>query len=160
MRPVLDRSSLRDRQASAHSRPRPWPPLGAGVAGYLVFERYSGGTIACSSGGCATAQESSYSELLGVPVAVLGLAAYVAIFVLSLVRGYAAHAVLLAVVLASVAFGGYLLWAQAVPIGAFCDWCLPSDAIMACIAVLTLLRMLPVRFGPWTSSSSMPAPPA
>ena len=134
--------------------------VGAGVAAYLVFERYSGGAIACSSGGCATVQQSSYAELAGMPVAVLGLATYVVILVLSLVPGEAAHAALLAVVLAGVAFSGYLLWAQAVPIGAFCDWCLASDAIMSCIAVLTLVRMLPVRFAFWTSSSSTRAPRA
>jgi uncharacterized membrane protein len=44
------------------------------------------------------------------------------------------------IALAGVVFSGYLLWAQAVPIGAFCDWCLASDAIMTLIAVLALLR--------------------
>jgi uncharacterized membrane protein len=89
--------------------------VGAGVAAYLVFERYSGGTIACSSGGCATVQQSSYAELAGIPVAVLGLPAYLVILVLSLVAGDAANAALLAVVLMGVAFSGYLLWAQASP---------------------------------------------
>jgi uncharacterized membrane protein len=132
---------------------------GAGIAGYLLFERYSGGTIACSSGGCETVQSSSYALLAGIPVAALGLAMYVAILALTFVRGEGAHAVLLAVALTGVAFSGYLLWAQAGPIGAFCDWCLANDGIITAIAVLTLLRALPVRFGAWTSSSSTPAPP-
>ena len=131
---------------------------GAGVASYLVYARYSGGAIACSSGGCETVQESSYALLAGISVAVLGLVMYLVILVLSFVRGEAAHAALLAVALAGVAFAGYLLWAQAGPIGAFCDWCLASDAIITSIAVLTLVRMLPVRFKLWTSSSSTQAP--
>jgi uncharacterized membrane protein len=134
--------------------------IGAGIAGYLVFERYSGGVILCSNGGCETVQHSSYALLAGIPVAVLGLAMYAAIFALAFVRGEAAHAVLLAVSVGGVVFSGYLLWAQAGPIGAFCIWCLASDVIITCIAALTLVRMLPVRFGTWTSSSSTPAPRA
>jgi uncharacterized membrane protein len=75
-------------------------------------------------------------------------------------RGEAVQAVRLGVVLAGVAFSGYLLWAQAGPIGAFCVWRLASDAIMSFIAVLALVEMLRVRFEPWTSSSSMRAPRA
>jgi uncharacterized membrane protein len=97
--------------------------------------------ISCTTGGCETVQSSSYSTLAGVPVALLGLVTYLAIFVLAFVRGEAALAGLLGVALVGVAFSGYLLWAQAVPIGAFCDWCLTSDAVMSSIAVVTLLRL-------------------
>lgn len=114
---------------------------GAGIAGYLVVERYSGGVISCTTGGCETVQSSSYSELVGIPVAVLGLVAYLTILMLVFLRGEAAHAALLSVALAGVAFSGYLLWAQAVPIGAFCDWCLASDAVMTGIALVSLLRL-------------------
>jgi uncharacterized membrane protein len=133
---------------------------GAGIAAYLVYARYSGGAIACFTGGCETVQRSSYSELAGIPVAILGLAAYVTVFALALVPGEPARAALLALVLAGVAFSGYLLWAQAGPIGAFCLWCLASDAIMSALAILTLLRVVPVRFPAWTSWSSTQAPRA
>ncbi len=115
--------------------------IGSLVAGYLVVERYTGGVISCTTGGCETVQQSSYSVLAGIPVAVLGLCTYIALLVLSLFRTEAARAAQLAIALAGVVFSGYLLWAQAVPIGAFCDWCLASDAIMTLIAVLALLRL-------------------
>ena len=115
--------------------------LGSVVAGYLVVERYTGGVISCTTGGCETVQQSSYSVLAGIPVAVLGLCAYLAILVLSFFRTGAARAAQLGLALAGVVFSGYLLWAQAVPIGAFCDWCLASDAIMTLIALLALLRV-------------------
>lgn len=133
---------------------------GAGVAGYLVFERFAGGRIACTNGGCETVQHSSYAVVAGIPVALLGVVAYGLILILAFVRGEAAQAARLGVVLAGVVFSGYLLWAQAVPIGAFCVWCLASDAIMSVLAALALLEMLRVRFEPWTSSSSMRAPQA
>jgi uncharacterized membrane protein len=122
--------------------------VGAALAGYLVVERYSGGVISCTTGGCETVQQSSYSSLAGVPVAVLGLCAYLAIFALSFVLTETARAAQLAIVLAGVAFSAYLLWAQAVPIGAFCDWCLASDAIMTIIALLVLLRVRAAQGGP------------
>jgi len=115
--------------------------VGVLVSGYLVVERYTGGVISCTTGGCETVQQSSYSVLAGIPVAVLGLCAYLALLVLSFFRTEAARAAQLTVALAGVVFSGYLLWAQAGPIGAFCDWCLASDAIMTAIALLTLLRV-------------------
>jgi len=115
--------------------------LGAVLAGYLVVERYTGGVISCTTGGCETVQHSSYSVIAGIPVAVLGLCTYLTILALSFFRTEAARAGQLTLALAGVVFSGYLLWAQAVPIGAFCDWCLASDAIMSLIAVLALLQV-------------------
>ena len=77
--------------------------IGAALAGYLVFERYTGGVISCTTGGCETVQHSSYSSLAGIPVAVLGLCAYVAIFALSFVLTETARAAQLAIALAGVA---------------------------------------------------------
>lgn len=114
---------------------------GAAIAAYLVVERYTGGVISCTTGGCEKVQQSRYSEVAGVPVAVVGLIAYLTMLVLSFVRGDAAHAALLGVAAAGAAFSGYLLYAQAVPIGAFCDWCLASDAVMGALVLVSLLRL-------------------
>ena len=51
---------------------------GLGVSGYLTAVRYSGDPACVVGGGCTTVQESEYSELVGIPVAVLGLVAYAA----------------------------------------------------------------------------------
>lgn len=47
--------------------------VGAGIASYLVYVRYSHVTIACTTGGCEKVQSSRYAEVAGIPVAVLGL---------------------------------------------------------------------------------------
>ena len=57
---------------------------GAAIAGYLTYAKYADATIACSTGGCETVQESEYAEILGLPVPVLGLAGYLAIFATAL----------------------------------------------------------------------------
>ena len=47
--------------------------LGAVITAYLLYVRQTGGALACSTGGCETVQSSSYAEVLGLPVAALGL---------------------------------------------------------------------------------------
>ena len=61
---------------------------GLAVSGYLTAVRASGDDPACVvGGGCQTVQESEYSELAGIPVAVLGLVAYAALLVAALLPG-------------------------------------------------------------------------
>ena len=57
---------------------------GAAVAAYLVYARYTGTRLACTTGGCETVQHSKYAKAAGVPVAVLGLVAYLAVFATAL----------------------------------------------------------------------------
>jgi uncharacterized membrane protein len=52
---------------------------GVAVAAYLTYARYTDTAIACATGGCETVQSSRYAEVAGVPVALLGLGAYIAI---------------------------------------------------------------------------------
>jgi uncharacterized membrane protein len=115
---------------------------GAGVAAYLVYTRYSGAAIFCSTGGCETVQSSSYAVVAGVPVAILGLIGYAAILLTALVPGPTSAA--LAVVLSAigVVFSGYLLYAQLGPIGAVCQWCVANDAVMSLVAAACLWRFL------------------
>jgi uncharacterized membrane protein len=51
--------------------------VGAAISGYLLYVRESGGALICATGGCETVQSSSYAEVLGTPVAALGLAGFV-----------------------------------------------------------------------------------
>lgn len=114
---------------------------GAAVAGYLTWVRYSGATIACTTGGCETVQSSSYSEIVGVPVALLGLLGYLAVAASALRETDLFRVAGAAVALAAAGFGAYLLVVQIAVIGAVCDWCLTSDAIAAALAVVTVLRL-------------------
>jgi uncharacterized membrane protein len=114
---------------------------GASVAGYLLSVRWGGAELLCSTGGCETVQSSSYAELLGVPVASLGLVGFLAIGATALAGGTLAGALGAALALGALAFSGYLLVIQLAVIGAVCDWCLASDAITSVVAVVALLRL-------------------
>jgi uncharacterized membrane protein len=116
--------------------------VGAAIAGYLLYERWTGGTIACATGGCETVQESEYATMLGVPVALLGLLAYAAIFATALGTSEIVRAAGAALAVGGLVFSLYLVYVQAALIEAFCQWCLASDAVMALLAVATTLRLL------------------
>ena len=115
--------------------------VGVALASYLLYVRWAGATLVCTTGGCETVQASSYSKLLGVPVALLGLGAYVTIFVTSLFRNDLARTAAVSVALAGIGFAAYLLYVQLAVINAVCEWCLGSDALVTVLAVLTLLRL-------------------
>jgi uncharacterized membrane protein len=113
---------------------------GIAIAAYIEYERASGGQLACGTGGCEQVQNSKYAELFGVPVAVLGLAAYAVVFTTALLRLPAAALTGAAVALAGLAFALYLLAVQAFVLDAYCTWCLASDAVLAALAIVTTIR--------------------
>ena len=60
--------------------------LGAAISAYILYVRETNGSLVCSTGGCETVQSSSYAELLGLPVAALGLAGFVVLLAAALAR--------------------------------------------------------------------------
>ncbi len=116
--------------------------VGGAIAAYLTNVHYAHTAPICVNSGCETVQKSKYAELAGVPVALLGLIAYAAIFVTALVRGTTAAFAGVLIAFVGVAFSGYLLWAQLGPIGALCQWCLGNDVVITIVAVLCVVRML------------------
>jgi uncharacterized membrane protein len=112
---------------------------GAGVSAYLVYVRYQGAELLCSTGGCETVQSSEYAEVLGVPVPLLGLVAYLVIAATALVRSVEARLLGAALALTGAAFSAYLLVLQLVVIEAVCDWCLANDVIVSLVAAAALL---------------------
>jgi uncharacterized membrane protein len=129
---------------------------GAAVAAYLVYARYTHTQIACTTGGCETVQHSKYAKIAGVPVAVLGLAAYLAVLATALSARVEAAAIGAAIALGGLAFGVYLIVVQVAVIDAICQWCLASDAILAMLAVLTVERVRRLAGSPQDASGSAP----
>jgi uncharacterized membrane protein len=116
---------------------------GLAIAAYLTVVRLTGGTPACAiAHGCGVVQRSRYSELAGVPVAVLGLGGYAAILA-SLARegeGWRTATAFLA--LAGVGFSAWLTYVEVARLDAICAWCVASAACMAALAVLSVTRVL------------------
>jgi uncharacterized membrane protein len=127
--------------------------LGLAVSAYLTWVHYAGIEPVCTGiSDCERVQTSSYAELAGIPVAVLGVVGYAALL-LSL-RGSAELTALLAYL--AVAFSAYLTWAELFRIDAICQWCVVSALASLAIAVLATLNALrtPGRVGDGVSIRS------
>jgi uncharacterized membrane protein len=115
--------------------------MGAAVTAYLLYVRQAGGTLACSTGGCEAVQSSSYAEVLGMPVAALGLAGFLGLLLVALARGEWARLSQATLALAAFLFSAYLLYIQLVVLDAICQWCVATDVFTSVIAALALLRL-------------------
>ena len=115
--------------------------LGALLAGYLTYSRFTHTTISCTSGGCETVQSSQYAELAGVPVALLGLAAYLFVLGTAFLRGESGRLAGATVAGAASLFAAYLVYVQIAVLDAVCDWCLASDVVLALLALACVQRL-------------------
>lgn len=118
--------------------------LGLGVATYLTIAHYSGGTTICPlHGGCETVQHSQYSQLDGVPVALIGLIGYILILGVLLVPASETTRLLLVVLtVGGLGFSAYLTGRELFSIHAICPWCVSSAIIMTILACLSVWRFL------------------
>lgn len=133
---------------------------GLAVSGYLTAVRAAGEDAACVvGGGCQTVQESEYSELAGIPVAVLGLLAYGALLVAALLPGPLGRALGLFTALVGVGFSAWLTYAELVLIEAVCAWCVTSAVLITLALILTAIRATRAAGGPEGSARrSAPGP--
>lgn len=102
--------------------------VGLFIAGYLTWTRLSGGLPVCGPlHGCETVALSSYSEILGIPVALLGVGFSLVLVVLALAwwRRADRRALLglYGLGLLGVLFAAYLTYLELFVIGAVCVWC-------------------------------------
>jgi len=149
------RTSPAERTVVARSAPR-WERLGSlilalaglAVSAYLTVEHYSSSTtLACPETGvvnCVKVTTSSYSELAGVPVALLGLLFFAGMSVLCAPVAWRAvdpwvGRARLAGAVAGVVMVVYLVWAELFRIDAICLWCTVVHVLtVALFAVLVL----------------------
>ena len=127
--------------------------LGLGVSIYLAYVEISHIEAVCGPvGHCNIVQSSSYAQIVGIPIAVLGLLNFVAIIVLWAIQKYSdgplAHLSTVALVgltIFGTGFSIYLTMLEIFVIQAVCAWCLSSAVITT---VLMLLCVLPVTAEP------------
>jgi uncharacterized membrane protein len=118
--------------------------LGLGVAGYLTIAHYSGTPTICPlHGGCETVQHSIYSELLGIPVALIGLIGYILILGSLLAPpNETTRLTTMALTVGGFGFSAYLTARELFSIHAICPWCVSSAVIMTILVCLATWRFL------------------
>jgi uncharacterized membrane protein len=113
--------------------------LGLAISIYLTWVHYAGIKPVCTGiSDCERVQTSDYAELVGIPVAVLGIVGYGAI--LASLRTRVEVTAMLSYL--ALAFSAYLTWAEVFKIEAICQWCVGSAVITLVIAVLATVRAL------------------
>jgi len=118
--------------------------FGIGVATYIAIVEAGGGSPVCVAGGsgCHTVAESSYSHLLGVNIAVFGIAGYVLLLAAALLRGDAARMVGFGVALGGFGYSLFLTYLEIFKIEAICQWCVASAVLMTILFGLNAVRMV------------------
>jgi uncharacterized membrane protein len=117
--------------------------VGLAIAGYLTWTHYAGGEPACiASGGCERVQTSSYAELAGIPVALLGVAGYAAILATLAIRGESGLVLSALAALVGFGFSAYLTYVELFTIHAVCQWCVASAIAMTLLAAAAVLRLV------------------
>lgn len=119
--------------------------IGLCLAGYLTYLHYSGTTPPCSIKGnpCSQVQKSRYSELVGVPVALIGLIGYIAILGSLLApEGERARFVTTALTIGGFGFSAYLTYRELFTLHKICEWCVSSAVLMTVMVCLSVWRFL------------------
>ena len=125
--------------------------IGVGVAAYLSYEKLSGVVGPCLVGsGCDAVNSSQYSSVLGIPVALFGLAWSVTALVASLAWWRSTDRrplyLLYAGGLVGLVFELYLVYLQLFVIRAICSWCVVYGATVVVgwlVAVAGIMRREP-----------------
>lgn len=114
---------------------------GIGLSAYLTYIRFSGDELACPiGGGCTTVQSSQYSELLGIPVPVLGILGYAALLLAAALPGPLGRALGLFTGLVSFAFSAWLTAVEAFILDAWCAWCVGSAVLVTLALAIVIAR--------------------
>ncbi|HEY3960791.1 MAG TPA: vitamin K epoxide reductase family protein [Solirubrobacteraceae bacterium] len=119
--------------------------LGVGIAGYTTYLHYSGATPLCSIKGnpCSQVQKSVYSEIAGVPVALMGLIGYVLILGSLLAPdGERMRFATAGLTLGGFGISAYLTYRELFSLHKICEWCVASAVIMTVIMCLSIWRFL------------------
>lgn len=123
--------------------------IGMGIAGYLTYTTFADEEIICVDSGqldCNAVQSSAYSEVFGIPVAALGLGAYITFFLLLALDGRIdfitmyGRTIMFMLTLFSVIYSGYLTYIEAFVLEKWCQYCVASAILMVGLFVISTIR--------------------
>ncbi len=125
--------------------------LGMMISAYLSYVKLADKEAICTNTGaidCFGVQNSAYSEFLGIPIAVLGLGAYLTIFGLlwlensvELLIDYG-QIMLFSITLFGVVYSGYLTYIEGFVLEKWCLWCVASALLMVGLCGVATTRFI------------------
>ncbi len=134
--------------------------LGLAVAAYMGYAELTGQETTCPGAtegtgtageiavDCGFVQNSIYSHFLGIPVALLGIAGYLAILAawlledrVNLLKEYGPILVF-GMALFGLLFSAYLTYTELAIMYTVCTWCLTSALLMTLVFVIATIRLV------------------
>lgn len=124
--------------------------IGIIISGYLSYTKLMNTSVICAEGdsfNCDAVTSSAYGKIAGIPIAYLGLAAYLVIGGLLLLQNRIAFLqeygimLLFGVTLFGFMYSMYLIYVQAAILKAFCVWCLGHEIVITLLFVLSSVRL-------------------
>ena len=123
--------------------------IGMAVAGYLTYVHYNEDALVCTVGGCETVQQSDYSTMLGVPIAIFGFLMFLTVTLLALARltdrsplpSDIASIAAWTLLLTSLLYYAYLTYIEIWELEAVCQWCVISSIVALLMFVLESLLL-------------------
>jgi uncharacterized membrane protein len=122
--------------------------VGLAVSAYLIYIKFVPQALFCSGvGGCEAVNSSSYSTILGVPIALLGALAYITLLVLLLGEGRLPWLkewglpMELCLALAGTLYSAWLTYLELFVLHAVCPYCVTSAVMITLILGVTALRI-------------------
>jgi uncharacterized membrane protein len=115
---------------------------------YLSWVKITHREALCGgSGDCQTVANSPYSEIAGVPIALLGLGAFLAIIGIVLLESRGGFwreyspLIIFGITLAGVLYSIYLTYLEVAVIHAICPYCVVSAIAMLLLFILSITRL-------------------
>jgi len=123
--------------------------IGLLVSIYMtIYKITSNDNMCIGSKDCSVVNQSRYSEIYGIPVAVIGALGYAAILAVLLLErnpGFFKQngtMLLFGLSLTGFLFTLYLIFLETVLIKAYCPFCITSQAAMTIIFILSVIRVV------------------
>lgn len=123
--------------------------IGLLVSVYMTIYKFTNNESMCiGSAGCSEVNASRYSEINGIPVAVLGVIGYTVILGLLFLEQRPGifqqngSMMFFGVSLLGFLFTLYLIYLEVALIKAYCPFCLTSQAVMTVIFIISVVRLV------------------
>ena len=121
--------------------------IGLADAIYLTYIKLAADGICVAGEGCEIVNTSVYSQIYGIPVAVLGGLAYVAMLVVLLLEPrneffeFNGPLIVLGISIFGVLYSAYLTYLELYVIRAICEFCVLSAVVLTFMLILSVVRM-------------------
>jgi uncharacterized membrane protein len=114
----------------------------------IIFKVFAIESMCLGNGGCSTVNASPYSEVYGIPVAVIGLIGYSAILAALVLENYSSFfkengpMLEFGMGLVGVVYSAYLTYLELNVIHALCPFCVASAIVITLCFAFALIRLI------------------